>query len=139
MTVLVIVMMFALFILFYFPAKQEKYLIENYNKEIQILAETVALGVKIAIKEQNFEGIQTAIDFVKNDKRLQYVSLIQTDTVWSDDGLTYKMENTIFKTFPEDSNVDIEAQSNEFEIIKRAPFATPMMNSPVAFSAAVPE
>ena len=63
--------MFAFFILYYFPAQQEKYLLINYNKEVQNLANTVALGVKIAITEQNFEGVQTAMDFVKDDKHLR--------------------------------------------------------------------
>ena len=54
LTVLSVVIMFAFFILFYFPAQQEKYLLKNFNKEVQNLANTVALGVKIAITEQNF-------------------------------------------------------------------------------------
>ncbi|HKR06263.1 MAG TPA: hypothetical protein VJY62_16625, partial [Bacteroidia bacterium] len=61
MTVLSIVLMFAFFILFYFPAQREKYMMKNYHKEIQNLANTVALGVKIALTEQNFEGAQTAM------------------------------------------------------------------------------
>ena len=72
MTVLSVVMMFALFILFYLPARQERLLLQNYNNEIENFAKTVALGVKIAITEQNFEGVETAIDFVRNDERLQF-------------------------------------------------------------------
>jgi len=75
MTVLSVVLMFAFFILFYFPAVQQKYILKNYNNEIQNLANTVSLGVKIALKEQNFEGVQTAIDFVKKDPHLEFVSL----------------------------------------------------------------
>ena len=54
LTVLIIVMMFSYFILFYFPARQEQYLLRNYNNEVQNLANTVAVGVQIAIDEQNF-------------------------------------------------------------------------------------
>src|SRR6476620_9923251 len=82
-TVLAIVMMFAFFILYYFPAQQEKHLLTNYNKEVQNLANTVALGVKIALTEQNFEGVQTAMEYVKGDPHLSFVSLVQTDTMWN--------------------------------------------------------
>src|SRR3712207_3044238 len=81
-TVLAIVMMFAFFTLYYFPAQQEKYLLTNYNKEVQNLANTVALGVKIALTEQNFEGVQTAMEFVKEDPHLRFVSLLQVDSVF---------------------------------------------------------
>src|SRR5258706_2265686 len=81
LTVLTVVLLFAFFILFYFPSVQEAYILKNYNNEIQNLTNTVSLGVKIALKEQNFEGVQTAIDFVKKDPYLEFVSLIQIDTV----------------------------------------------------------
>src|SRR5215210_198238 len=88
-TILVIVMMFVFFILYYFPAKQEQYLLNNYNKEVQNLANTVALGVKIALTEQNFEGVQTALEFVKDDPNLAFVSLLQTDTSWNNEHSKY--------------------------------------------------
>src|SRR3954469_13902384 len=91
-TVLAIVMMFAFFILFYFPAQQEKHLLSNYNKEVQNLANTVALGVKIALTEQNFEGVQTAMDFVKGDPQLTFVSLLQTDTSWNASHSGFKLQ-----------------------------------------------
>jgi len=57
-TMLSIVLMFAFFILVYFPNQQEKSLLRNFNTEVQNLSGTVALGVKIALKEQNFEGVE---------------------------------------------------------------------------------
>ena len=69
--------MFTFFTLFYFPDQQGKLLLKNYNNEVQNLANTVALGVKIAITEQNFEGVQTAMEFVKNDPHLKFVSMLQ--------------------------------------------------------------
>lgn len=70
LTVLSVVLMFALFILFYYPDRQEKLLFDNYNKEIENFASTVALGVKIALTEENFEGVETALNFVRDDSRL---------------------------------------------------------------------
>jgi two-component system NtrC family sensor kinase len=82
LTICSIVLMFSFFTLYYFPRQQGNLLIDNYNTEVQNLANTVALGVKIAITEQNFEGVQTAIEFVKGDPRLQFVSMLQYDTTW---------------------------------------------------------
>lgn len=134
MTVLAVVLMFALFILLYFPARQEQYLIQNYNEEIENFANTVALGVKIALTEQNFVGVETAIDFVRNDKRLGYVSLIVTDTVPGQQPGEFKVEKSVFKTFPEYVNANPNDQSNAFFIVKRAPFSTPNMSGEVLLS-----
>ena len=60
-TVLSVVLMFAFFVLYYFPEQQQKTLLNNYNTEVQNLANTVALGVKIALTEQNFEGVQHGV------------------------------------------------------------------------------
>ncbi len=134
LTVLSVVLMFTFFILFYFPARQEQVLLENYNEEIENFANSVALGVKIALTEQNFEGVETAIDFVRDDKRLQFVSLIQSDTVWNTAEDTYSVEKTVFKTFPEGAVVDVNARSNEEFIYKTAAFSTPIMNGEVMLS-----
>lgn len=131
LTVLSVVMMFAFFILFYFPVQQEKYLLKNFNKEIQNLANTVALGVKIAITEQNFEGVQTAMDFVKGDPHLRFISMLQMDTVWNEKHDQYQIKKTVFKTYPDGKQIDINAQSNDSILIKEAPFHTSIMNGSI--------
>lgn len=130
-TVLAIVMMFAFFILYYFPAQQEKHLLANYNKEVQNLANTVALGVKIALTEQNFEGVQTAIGFVKNDPHLAYVSLLQTDTVWNDAHTAFTIKKEVFQTFPEKAVVHADDRTTDSLVVKNAAFSTPVMNGEV--------
>lgn len=131
LTVLTVVLLFAFFILFYFPSVQEAYILKNYNNEIQNLANTVSLGVKIALKEQNFEGVQTAIDFVKKDPHLEFVSLIQIDTIWYDHHSRFKLEKKIFKTYPAKVKVDVNMLSNPYRIVKRSTFATPVMTGEV--------
>ena len=131
MAVVSVVMMFAFFILFYFPAQQEKFLLKNYNKEVQNLANTVALGVKIALTEQNFEGVQTAIDFVKNDAHLRYVSLVQVDTAWNNTHTSFQLTKSIFKTLPEEVKPDVALQSNDTILVKNAAFNAPMMNGEI--------
>src|ERR1044071_9692947 len=111
LTVLSVVLMFGFFTLFYFPAQQGKLLLKNYNNEIQNLANTVALGVKIAITEQNFEGVQTAMDFVKKDPHLRFVTLLQTDTVWNESHNKYALKNTVLNTYPDSVKVDANTTS----------------------------
>jgi len=134
MTVLAVVLMFALFILFYFPARQERYLLDNYNNEVENFVNTVALGVKIALTEQNFEGVETAIDFVRHDDRLVFVSLIQIDTVRTPGDKGFTIEKTVFKTYPENIEVDPEASSNDQFVVKHATFSTPIMRGQVILS-----
>ncbi len=134
LTVLSVVLMFALFILFYYPARQERYLLENYNTEIENYANTVALGVKIALIEENFEGVETALNFVRDDSRLQFVSLIQTDSVWNEGHHGFKINKTVFKTYPENILVDPYEASNDFFINKSTPFSTPVMNGEIMLS-----
>lgn len=130
-TVLTIVMLFAFFILFYFPAQQEKLLLNNYNKEVQNLANTVALGVRIALTEQNFEGVQTAMDFVKEDPHLSFVSLIQTDSVWNEQHTNYTIENKVFRTFPENVVINPALDYTDSLVVKTARFQAPIMNGQI--------
>ena len=130
-TVCSIVVLFSFFIMIYFPAQQEKYLLKNYNKEVQNLAGTVALGVKIALTEQNFEGVQTAMDFVKGDPHLRFVSLVQTDTSWNKNKSSFTLKRNIFKTYPENVMVDASVTSSDSLIVKSAPFETSIMNGEI--------
>lgn len=131
LTVLSVVVMFAFFILFYFPVQQEKFLLKNFNKEIQNLANTVALGVKIAITEQNFEGVQTAIDFVKDDPHLRFISILQIDTVWNENHTSSTIKKEVFKTYPDGLKIDVNQMSNDSIIVKEAPFKTTLMNGSI--------
>ena len=67
LTVLIIVLLFSYFLIFYFPGQQSRFMLRNYNNEVQNLANTVAVGVEISIVEQNFNGIKNQIEIVKND------------------------------------------------------------------------
>lgn len=130
-TILTVVLMFVFFILFYFPKRQELYLLKNYNKEIQNLANTVALGIKIAITEENFEGVQTAMDFVKKDPHLLYVSMLEKDTLWNDTHSSFKITTSVFKTYPENAAIDTSTNPDHAIIVKKAAFMTPAMNGEI--------
>ncbi len=131
LTVLTIVLMFTFFTLYYFPAQQGKLLLKNYSKEVQNLANTVALGVKIAITEQNYEGVQTAMEFVKNDPRLEFVSMLQSDTTWNDNHTNYKVKLSVFKTFPENKNPSPTITSNDSIIVKQSAFVSSVMSGSI--------
>ncbi len=131
LTVFSIVVMFTFFTLFYFPAEERKLLLKNYNTELQNLANTVALGVKIALTEQHFEGVETAMQFVKDDRRLQFVSIIEYDTAWSGDRQSFTIKKSIFKTFPENQHPDPNIQTSNSLVIKRGAFTSPMMSGAI--------
>lgn len=134
LTVLSVVLMFALFILFYYPARQERNLLENYNNEIETLAKTVALGVKIAITDENFEGVETAMDFVTNDERLHVVSIIQLDTIWNSNKSSFNIKKSVFSSKPDKVVVEPNASSDKYFINKSAAFTTPLMNGEIMLS-----
>ena len=134
LTVLSVVLMFALFILFYYPARQERNLLENYNNEIETLAKTVALGVKIALTDENFEGVETAMNFVTNDDRLHVVSIIQHDTIWTPDKSKFNIKKSVFTSKPDSILVDPLGISDKFFIKKSANFTTPLMNGEIMLS-----
>ncbi|HEY0091407.1 MAG TPA: methyl-accepting chemotaxis protein, partial [Flavobacterium sp.] len=131
LTICSIVLIYSFFTLFYFPQQQGALLVNNYNNEVQNLANTVALGVKIAINEQNFEGVQTAMEFVKGDPRLQFISMVQSDTVWDASHKNFTIKQKVFKTFPENQKISPNIVSNDSLIVKKAPFATNMMSGAI--------
>jgi signal transduction histidine kinase len=126
-----IVFIFTFFSFYYFPRQQEKLLVDNYNSEIQNLSNTVALGVKIALKEQNFEGVQMAMEFVKDDSRLQFVSMMSYDTIREPGKSGFKLKKTIITTVPQDHQPDPEAVSSDSVIIKKAEFNTKTMSGAI--------
>lgn len=131
-TVLTGVMLFSFFSLYYFPGQQEKYLLHNYNNEVQNLANTISLGVKIALTEENFEGVQTAMSFVKDDPRLEYVNLLITDTAWTANHESYTVKDSIIKTYPETSAENKKILFNDKSVIKkRSPFTSESMSGAI--------
>ena len=121
-TVLSVVVMFAFFVLFYFPEQQEKTLLSNYNTEVQNLANTVALGVTIALNEQYIEGVQTAMEFVENKEEFVFVSMITLDSSNVEVGGLIRPEGF---QLPENYN------ASDSMIVKTCEFSTPTMNGKI--------
>jgi signal transduction histidine kinase len=129
--VLTIVLLFSFFTMFYFPIREGRILLNNYNNEVQNLASTVALGVKIALKEQNYEGIQTAMEFVKENSGFKFVNLIQIDTLWDNEHVHFNLRETVFIAYPVKSKYPTEMVSNDSILIKRAPIQAPLLSGDV--------
>ncbi|TKK67435.1 HAMP domain-containing protein [Ilyomonas limi] len=132
LTILSIVLMFTFFTLIYFPAQQGNFLYKNYNNEVQNLANTVALGVQIALDDQNYKAVQTAMEYVKGNPGLKFVSLVQKDTVWDATHTKPDIKEMVFKTFPDNAQPLLYAPANNDSIIiKRAPFNDKMMSGEI--------
>jgi two-component system NtrC family sensor kinase len=131
LTVITIVLLFTFFTLFYFPAQQHKALMKNYNNDVQNLANTVALGVRIALNEQNYEGVKTAMEFVNGNPGLKFVALMQSDTIWNAAHNQYHIKDTIFKTVPDSVKLAATDTTGSAIIIKRAPFTSSLMSGAI--------
>ena len=66
--------------------------------------------------------------FVKDDPRLQFVSIVEYDTVWIDDHRTFRIKKTIGTTFPKNEHPEPNIQSSNSIIVKRGMFNTPVMS-----------
>lgn len=132
LTILSIVLMFTFFTLIYFPAQQGNFLYKNYNNEVQNLANTVALGVQIALDDQNYKAVQTAMEYVKGNMGLKFVSLVQIDTFWDATHTKQSIKEMVFKTFPDNARPILHAPADTGSIIiKRAPFTSNLMSGDI--------
>lgn len=131
LTVLAIVLLFTVFSLLYFPSQQGRTLLSNYSNEVQNQAKTIALGASIALSEQNFKGLKTAMDFVKENEELKFVALIQKDSIWNEAHTSYTIKDTVVVAYPDDLPFSKNLQSNDSLIVKKAPFKTDIMEGEI--------
>ncbi len=115
-----LILAFSLFMIFFFPYRQATLLEESYQKEVVSTAESVALGVNIGLSSGELSGVQKAIEFVKDDPDLEFVSLIS--------------DGEPFATFPAGYEVDINIASSSDRIIAKAPVETEMLNGYILIS-----
>lgn len=127
-TVMSIVLLFSFFLLFYFPTQQSRSMIRNYNNEVQNLANTVAVGVEISIREQNFKGIKDQIEVVKNDPRLAYVQLLEQDTAWNEEHNSFSLRDTVLITYPETAITKGLVLPGDSLVVKTASLNTQLLN-----------
>lgn len=124
--VLSIVLMFVLFMMYYLPKLQGRHLLNNYEKVVQNHANNIASAVKVALTEDeyNLRDVRRAIEFVKGEPNLLYVSFIQFDTTWAPDSSSFQVEKTNLQAFPANANVNIEIASDDSVVVKRSKFSS---------------
>ena len=110
LTVATIIIIFTVLVLYIVPNQQEAFFTKTFHKEAENLCRTVALGVNIALDEENLDGVAVAIDFAKDDKRLVYLAMTENDTIWDKNHNSFTISRTVSYTYPAglDVNVDFE-------------------------------
>jgi len=121
-----VVLLMVTFVYFYFPYYQNKYLREINGNEIQLVANSIAAGVGIALDEENFEVIASTLAYTQSDSRFEFVALYQSDT-------TYKINEsqgryTLYMIQPENYVIDGLPISNETVLIRQANFSSGLLN-----------
>ncbi len=91
--ILILVSSIVLFVVSYFPAQQRVQYIEAYEKELDVINETLALGLAIGLRDDNYESLRFAFDFARSDERLVYVLVTDTD-------------NQVIASYPEDLQIE---------------------------------
>ncbi|RZJ64526.1 MAG: sensor histidine kinase [Flavobacterium sp.] len=71
------------------------------------------------------------MEFVKGDQRLQFISMLQSDTVWNATHDKFEIKQTVFKTFPENQKLGASITSNDSLIVKKSDFKTGMMSGAI--------
>ena len=134
-TVSAVVFVFAYFISFYFPSQQKEQVLKSYNKETQNLANTVSLGVQIALDEQNFHGVQMAMDFIKKDSNLVFAAIVQEDI----NPVTKKSAFTVFQTYPDGYDMKLSAATSDSIIVKYADFKSELLSGKIVIGVSTKE
>jgi signal transduction histidine kinase len=93
-------------------------MMKSYRNEVSGIAETVAMGVNIALSDHSFEGVETAMNFAKKDSRLVYVALVKYDTLIAGNRRDIKKE--IFIKYPEGAHVDLNLKSSDSLVVNSA-------------------
>jgi serine phosphatase RsbU (regulator of sigma subunit) len=126
----IVVVIFAYFIYFYFPNQQKEQVLESYNNEAQNLTNTVALGVKIGLDEQNFHGVKLAMDYIKDNPNLVFVAIVQTEEVVDVKGDSVVNES-VFQVTPFGYPLLLPISSSDSIIVKESSFESKLLNGKI--------
>ena len=68
-----IVVINGVFTVLYFPAQQKRQALDSFGEEVQSIANTVALGIEIALATGDFAGVGKAIEYAKANENIRFV------------------------------------------------------------------
>src|SRR5258706_5501218 len=115
----IIIFIFGGLLFYYFPKissdAQRTAMMKSYSNEVSGIAETVAMGINIAVSDHSFEGVETAMNFAKQDSRLVYVALVKYDTLIAGGRSDIKKE--IYIKYPEDAHVNPNLKSSDSLVV----------------------
>ena len=110
----------------YYPNKQEKLFRENKERELKELAKTVALGVELSLRADDFQGLRKTIDFVSSTSDFEYVAIIVTDTIGKE---------SVFISYPEKPENEILSREPEKYVYEEFPFRTENLQGKIQIAA----
>lgn len=110
-----VILLFTVFIMLYFPNIQKNYIIESYNKETQNIANSVAWAVNIALSEENFEGVRSAMEYASSWPELAFIVLCKSESINPHQVINY--EDAIMQ-FPPPDVLNLSKVSKESLILK---------------------
>lgn len=110
----------------YYPNKQEQLFRQNKERELKELAKTVALGVELSLRADDFQGLRKTIDFVSTTSDFEYVAIIVADTVGKE---------SVFISYPEKPENEILIQEPEKYVYEEFPFRTENLQGKIQIAA----
>lgn len=101
---------------FYYPREQEKLFRDNKERELKELAKTVALGVELSLRADDFQGLKKTIDFVSGTSDFEYVAILVEDSITG--------KENVFISYPEKPQAEILTLNPELYVYQKYPFRT---------------
>ena len=105
-----------LVVAFYYPREQEKLFRANKERELKELAKTVALGVELSLRADDFQGLKKTIDFVSGTSDFEFVAIIVEDSVTA--------KENVFISYPEKPQDEILNLNPDLYVYQKYPFRT---------------
>lgn len=105
-----------LIVAFYYPREQEKIFRANKERELKELAKTVALGVELSLRADDFQGLKKTIDFVSGTSDFEYVAILVEDSITG--------KEKVFISYPERPQAEILSPNPGLYVYQKYPFRT---------------
>jgi PAS domain S-box-containing protein len=105
-----------LVVAFYYPREQEKLFRANKERELKELAKTVALGVELSLRADDFQGLKKTIDFVSGTSDFEFVAIIVEDSITA--------KENVFISYPEKPQDEILTLNPDLYVYQKYPFRT---------------
>jgi PAS domain S-box-containing protein len=113
-----------LFITIYYPNQQHKAFTDFKKNELKEIANTIALGVELSLKNDDFEGLKKTVELASNKKDFEYVAVF----------LYENNKKQLLTSYPEINNDKTLSENNDKFIFEKATFNTDNFNGEVLIS-----